>query len=58
MGDFGELNAEPEIAARDLPFVKKFATRSNFYIYDVNTNHFLQVDKVLYAIGAKGTPIN
>lgn len=50
MGDFGELNVDPEIASGDLPFIKKFATRSNFYIYDVNTNHFLQVDKVLYAI--------
>jgi len=34
----------------DRPFIKKFKTASSCYIYDVNTNHLLKVDRVLYAI--------
>ncbi|MCK4431437.1 MAG: radical SAM protein [Candidatus Aminicenantes bacterium] len=30
------------------PFIIKLRTKNNFYIYDVNTNNFLKVDKVVY----------
>lgn len=32
------------------PFIKKLKTKNNYYIYDVNSNHFLKVDKVVYEI--------
>lgn len=32
------------------PFIKRFRTRSAFYIYDVNTNHIVQADPVVYSI--------
>lgn len=32
------------------PFIKKFKTKANFYIYDVNTNEMLKVDEVVYSI--------
>lgn len=32
------------------PFIKKIRTKNNFYIYDINTNHFLRVDKIVYKI--------
>ena len=32
------------------PFIKKFAIGSDYYIYDVSSNHILNVDKVIYSI--------
>lgn len=32
------------------PFIKKFKTKKNFYIYDVNTNEILKVDEIIYDI--------
>lgn len=32
------------------PFIKKLKTKKNFYIYDINTNNFLKIDKVVYKI--------
>jgi len=34
----------------DSPFVHRFQTAKNKYIYDVNTNHVVQVDDVVYDI--------
>lgn len=30
------------------PFIKKFKTDKNYYIYDVNTNNILRVDKIVW----------
>ncbi len=30
------------------PFIKKFKTRENYYIYDVNSNEILRVNEVIY----------
>jgi len=32
------------------PFIKKFQTRNNYYIYDVNTNKIFQVDNIIFNI--------
>lgn len=32
------------------PFIKKFKTEKNYYIYDVNTNEILNVDEITYEI--------
>jgi len=32
------------------PFIKKFKTKKYNYIYDVNTNHFLRVDDIVFSI--------
>lgn len=32
------------------PFIHKFKTRDNFYVYDVNTNNILKVGKAVYDI--------
>jgi len=34
----------------DNPFIMKFKTEDDFYIYDVNTNEILKVDEVVYSI--------
>lgn len=33
-----------------IPFIKKFKTDCNYYIYDVNTNEILKVDDIIYNI--------
>jgi uncharacterized protein len=32
------------------PFIKKYKTRNNSYIYDINTNRILQVDSIIFEI--------
>lgn len=32
------------------PFIKKFKQGENYYVYDVNTNRIVQVDKIEYAV--------
>lgn len=35
---------------RASPFIKRFRTRDRRYVYDVNTNHILEVDPVVHAV--------
>lgn len=32
------------------PFIKKFKTKKYNYIYDINTNHFLRVDDIVFSV--------
>ncbi len=32
------------------PFIEKFKSKNYYYIYDVNTNHFIQVDQITWDI--------
>lgn len=36
--------------SRKNPFIKKFRTQRNYYIYDVNTNNILKVDKIVWKV--------
>lgn len=36
--------------SKQRPFVKKFETKDGYYLYDVNSNEFFNVDDVVYAL--------
>jgi len=48
--NYNPLNDSKLLEDINNAFIKKFKTDNNFYIYDVNTNEFIKVDKVIWNI--------
>jgi uncharacterized protein len=46
--DAGELNMKQENA--NMPFIKKFTNAGYYYVYDVNTNQMVEVEKDVYDV--------